>query len=78
MSEGSKIAIKAASLVLPRPLPAPVLDRVVQPILWSIRVSGDDVRRGTAGHDHLVRGKGVHVVVRRVEYFGTCKSQGNG
>ena len=59
---------------LPGPLPARVLDRVVQPILWSIHVSGDDVRRRPARH-HLVRGEGVHVVVRRVQYFGTCKSQ---
>ena len=59
---------------VPRALPASVLDRVVQSILWSIHVSRDDVRR-RPGH-HVVRGKGVHVVVRRVQHLGACKKRG--
>ena len=60
-------------IVLPRRLPASVLDGVVQPILWSIGVAGDDVWRRPARHD-LVRGQRVHVVVRRVQHLGTCKA----
>ena len=59
-------------MVLPRSLPAAVLDGVVQPVLWSIGVAGDDVRRGPARHD-LVRGQRVHVVVGRVQHLGACK-----
>ena len=63
-------------MVSPRCLPAAVLDGVVQPVLWSICVAGDDVRRRPARHADLVRGQRVHVVVRRVQHLGTCKANG--